>query len=81
MGIAGTKKYQAPACQEHDSIFDDELNIILDCDNAVEQALRIFLWGALNQFYWDGSKRTARLMANGITLMKFLAKKCIHYLE
>ncbi len=34
----------------------------------IEQAIRLFLWETLNQFYWDGNKRTARLIANGILL-------------
>ena len=34
----------------------------------LEQAIRLFLWGALNQFYWDGNKRTARIMANGVLI-------------
>jgi len=28
----------------------------------------LFLWAAYNQFYWDGNKRTARLMANGVLI-------------
>ncbi len=66
VGIAGTKNYTAPLHQELNDIFDNELTVILDCNNVVEQAIRLFLWAALNQFYWDGNKRTARLMANGI---------------
>lgn len=68
VGITGTKKYQAPPWEELDAIFDHEIEIILACKNPIERAIRLFLWGALNQFYWDGNKRTARLMANGITL-------------
>jgi Fic family protein len=68
VSITGTEIYQAPPWQELDAIFDREIEIILDCRNAIEQAIRLFLWGALNQFYWDGNKRTARLMANGITI-------------
>jgi len=66
VGIAGTKTYVAPLYNELDEIFERELPIILDCKHEVEQAIRLFLWAALNQFYWDGNKRTARLMANGI---------------
>ena len=66
VGIAGTKNYVAPLYNELDEIFERELPVILDCTHEVEQAIRLFLWAALNQFYWDGNKRTARLMANGI---------------
>jgi Fic family protein len=66
VGIAGTKSYVAPLYNELDEIFERELPMILDGKHEVEQAIRLFLWAALNQFYWDGNKRTARLMANGI---------------
>jgi len=114
VGIAGTKDYVAPLHSELDEIFDRELPVILGCKYEVEQAIRLFLWAALNQFYWDGNKRTARLMANGILInagygvfniktedilefnilmvdfydnrqadriVKFLAEKCIKYIE
>ncbi|WP_425058623.1 hypothetical protein SCACP_32810 [Sporomusa carbonis] len=68
VGIVGTKNYVAPLYTELDEIFDRELPIILEGKHAVEQAIRVFLWAALNQFYWDGNKRTARLMANGILI-------------
>ncbi|MDR1701187.1 MAG: Fic family protein [Sporomusaceae bacterium] len=68
VGIAGTKNYIAPSHTELDTIFEQELPIILACKNKTEQAIRLFLWAALNQFYWDGNKRTARLMANGILI-------------
>lgn len=114
VSIAGTQKYKAPKYHELENIFNNEIHIILDEFSSVEQAIRLFLWGCLNQFYWDGNKRTARLVANGIlindgvgvlnirardilefnTLMidfydtqnandivRFLAEKCITYLE
>lgn len=68
VSIAGTKKYKAPEFSELNNIFDNELGLILNGFNPIEQSIRIFLWGALNQFYWDGNKRTARIMANGILI-------------
>lgn len=68
VGIAGTKNYVAPLFTELDEIFERELPVVLGGKSAVEQAIRLFLWAALNQFYWDGNKRTARLMANGIII-------------
>lgn len=68
VGISGTEKYKAPTWQELDRIFDSELPIILRDFHPVEQAARLFLWAAYNQFYWDGNKRTARLMASGILI-------------
>ena len=68
VGIAGTVKYKSPNFNELDNIFDSEINLILENFDPIEQAIRIFLWGSLNQFYWDGNKRTARLIANGILI-------------
>jgi Fic family protein len=68
VNIAGTKNYVAPATEKLDNIFETEIHNILDGHNALEQAIRIFLWGSLNQFYWDGNKRTARLIANGVLI-------------
>lgn len=68
VGIAGTTTYQAPAADQLDMIFQTELPEILKMTDPVEQALYFFLWAAYNQFFWDGNKRTARLMANGILI-------------
>ena len=36
--------------------------------NAFEKAAAFFLFGALQQFFFDGNKRTSRLMMNGILM-------------
>ena len=36
--------------------------------NPLEQGLAFFLFGALQQFFFDGNKRTSRFMMNGILL-------------
>ncbi|MCR5224985.1 MAG: Fic family protein [Alphaproteobacteria bacterium] len=66
--IAGTQSYQAPKHTELESIFTNEIHAIIDDFSPVEQAIRLFLWGSLNQFYWDGNKRTSRIIANGILI-------------
>jgi Fic family protein len=68
VGIAGTKNYKAPEWNNLNKIFDTELSVILDSPNPIEQAIRLFLWTAINQFYWDGNKRTGRIMASGILI-------------
>lgn len=68
VGIAGTSNYIAPNFNELNDIFDSELNIILADFNPIEQAIRIFLWGSLNQFYWDVNKRASRIISNGILI-------------
>lgn len=36
--------------------------------DAFERGLAFFLFGALQQFFFDGNKRTARLIMNGILM-------------
>lgn len=67
VGIAGTSTYKAPDASTLETTFQSELPQ-LPASNPVEYALSLFLWGAYNQFFWDGNKRTARLMASGILL-------------
>lgn len=68
VNIAGTKNYKAPNHEELDHIFESEIHEILSGFDTIEKALRLFLWGSLNQFFWDGNKRTARIIANGILI-------------
>ena len=66
--IAGTKSYNSPQYNDLENIFTKEIHTIIDNFTPVEQAIRLFLWGSLNQFYWDGNKRTSRIIANGILI-------------
>jgi len=66
--IAGTE-FIPPRAEELESIFKSELPKLIErCKSKTELAFEIFLWGALNQFYYDGNKRTSRLVANMILL-------------
>ncbi|WP_434284654.1 Fic family protein [Clostridium botulinum] len=66
--IGGTD-YIPPQAEELNSIFLNELPKIIDrCKTKTELAFEIFLFVALNQFYYDGNKRTGRLLANGVLL-------------
>jgi Fic family protein len=38
------------------------------CPNPWERGIAFFLFGALQQFFFDGNKRTSRLMMNGIMM-------------
>lgn len=68
--IGGTD-YILPKAEELDKIFEKELpQIINRCSSNTELAFEIFLFVALNQFYYDGNKRTGRLLANGVLLSK-----------
>lgn len=62
--IGGTD-FMPPRAEDLESIFNKELPIIIGrCKSSIELGLELFLWGALNQFYYDGNKRTSRLIAN-----------------
>jgi len=50
------------------SIFEHGLEVLQKIDSVHERAIAMFLFGALNQFFYDGNKRTSRLMMNGILL-------------
>ncbi|MHB8544920.1 MAG: Fic family protein, partial [Leptospirales bacterium] len=49
-------------------IFETGEKILQKLDDPVEKALAFFLFSARNQFFWDGNKRTGRLIMNGILL-------------
>lgn len=68
VGIAGTTSYSAPDAACLDTIFMKDLPSILSLKNIEECAIRLFLWGAYNQFFWDGNKRTSRIIANIILM-------------
>ena len=70
VGIAGTTSYFSPDASILDNIFSTELPALLSIKNIEERAIRLFLWGAYNQFFWDGNKRTSRIIAN-IVLMHY----------
>ena len=66
--IAGTE-FLPPRAEELECIFKKELpEIIKRCKSKSDLAFEIFLWGALNQFYYDGNKRTFRLVSNMILI-------------
>lgn len=66
--IAGTE-FLPPRAEELEGIFNKELSEIIErCKSKSDLAFEIFLWGALNQFYYDGNKRTSRLVSNMILI-------------
>ncbi len=65
--IAGTF-YQPPAANQLDTIFSDGVDYLNTLTNPLERGIAMFLFGSLNQFFFDGNKRTSRLMMNGILL-------------
>lgn len=66
--IAGTE-FIPPGPEELEDIFKTELPVLIErCKRKTDMAFEMFLWGALNQFYYDGNKRTSRLIANMILI-------------
>jgi len=64
VGIAGTE-YKPPRADDLDGIFKSVIKEILEINDIREQAYRLHLDFARNQFFWDGNKRTGLLMLNG----------------
>lgn len=67
VNIGGTD-YLPPAPSELNAVFDEGIANITKIKHPVLRALSYFLFGARTQFFYDGNKRTSRLMMNGILL-------------
>ena len=65
--IAGTN-FEPPPWESLGSIFEEGLETLNRIDGLHERAIAMYLFGALNQFFYDGNRRTSRLMMNGILL-------------
>jgi len=66
--IAGTE-FIPPRTEELECIFKNELpQLIKRCESKTDLAFEIFLWGTLNQFFYDGNKRTSRLVSNMVLI-------------
>jgi Fic family protein len=65
--IGGTE-YIPPKAEELDKIFNYGIEKIKQIKNPVIRAFVFFGFGCRSQFFWDGNKRTSRLIANGILL-------------
>lgn len=70
--ISGTD-YRPPAFDILDSVWAEmvfEIDLIAD---PMKKAIVFFLQMARNQFFWDGNKRTGRLIMNGVLLSSGLS--------
>jgi Fic family protein len=67
VSIAGTT-HKPPPPERLDELYPLGVATLGALSNALEQGIAFFLFGALNQFFYDGNKRTARLMMNGVLL-------------
>ena len=67
VNIGGTE-YLPPKSDELDEIFEKGIEEIEKITHPIVRAITYFLFGAKCQFFYDGNKRTSRLMMNGILL-------------
>jgi len=67
VNIGGTE-YIPPKSSELDMIFQEGIQEIKKISNSIMRAITYFLFGAKNQFFYDGNKRVSRLFMNGILL-------------
>lgn len=64
----GGAEYLPPKSGELDKIFDDGIKELEKISHPIIRAITYFLFGAKCQFFYDGNKRTSRLMMNGVLL-------------
>ncbi len=67
VNIGGTD-YLPPKADELDLLFEKGIEEIQKITHPIVRAISYFLFGAKYQFFYDGNKRTSRLMMNGILL-------------
>ena len=69
VGIAGTD-HEPPKAEDLAEIYRKGADALKNIDNTHMRAMATFLFTARNQLFWDGNKRTGRLMMNGELLAR-----------
>ena len=64
VNIGGTA-YLSLIASELDKIFEEGIKSISQITHPIVGAITYFLFGSKCQFFYDGNKRTSRLMMNG----------------
>ena len=67
--VIGGTSYNPPRWEELPDRFARGIEVIESIDNPLERAMAFSLWTAREQFFFDGNKRTGRIMMSG-ELMK-----------
>ncbi len=67
VNIGGTD-YEVPHADDLEMIFEEGIKEVEKIDHPIVRAITMFLFGAKSQFFYDGNKRTSRLMMNGILI-------------
>jgi Fic family protein len=57
-----------PGASELICVFEAGRAVLETFENSFEKAAAFFLFGALQQFFFDGNKRTSRFMMNGVLM-------------
>ncbi len=65
--IGGTE-FLPPKAEKLDEVYLDNLDFLNQVAHCIIKAMCCFLLNAKSQYFYDGNKRTARLMMNGILL-------------
>jgi len=65
--ISGTE-HKPPQSDELPSLMSKGIREIAKIDNPFERALVYFCFGSINQFFYDGNKRTSRWVMNAILM-------------
>jgi len=71
VNIGGTQ-YLPPQASHLDEIFKEGVKKLQTIDDPILKALTYFLFGARTQFFFDGNKRTSRLIMNALLLIEGL---------
>ncbi len=67
VSIAGTA-HKPPPVSQLETLFKEGIEYLETLENPVERGIIVFLFASLHQFFYDGNKRTSRLMMNGLLL-------------
>lgn len=67
--ISGTD-YEPPAAKDLPVIFEKGRAYLLNEPDPILRAFLVFLWGSINQFFYDGNKRTSRLLCSGLLMIE-----------
>jgi len=71
VNIGGTE-YFPPQANVLDEIFKEGVTELQKIEDPILKALTYFLFGARTQFFFDGNKRTSRLIMNALLLIEGL---------
>jgi len=60
--------YKVPAADPLSALFEQGRQVFARIEDPLHRGFLVFLWGSLIQFFYDGNKRTARFLCNGILM-------------